>query len=191
MNKKIIGIFVCTLLIATALTATGAIKLQTNSYVKENNYFEPNKNTATNSPDFITIKIVTKVDEVHDPYNLLGGAINVNDTVTGKYTYDSETPDTYPDDLGVGVYWQNSSSCGIEVKAGGFVFKTNASDIDFAIGIFDNAPYYYDSYVVVSNKNLPLSNGMLVELIYWWLCDETCTVLSSDTLPTTAPKLSI
>jgi hypothetical protein len=192
MKKKIIGILVCILLIVTALSATGVINVQTTQNMKENNDLEPNLSTPVNSPGVITIKIVAQVYFIHDPNNLLGGAIQVDDTITGKYTYNSRTPDSNPDPHW-GEYRYTSSTFGIEINAGGLDFKTNPSDVDFLMGIGNDTQWsddYVDYYGLASRNNLQLSNGMLVYEIYWILIDDTCTALTSDALPTTAPVLS-
>ena len=192
MKKKIIGIFVCTLMIATALSATGAMNFQKTSLVNENNYYKPYQNTPANS-DLITIKFVAKVDWVFDPNNHLGGAIKENDTITGEYTYDTKIPDKIPDET-VGNYYQNSTSCGIEVKTGEFVFKTNkTSNINdnFYIRIYnDYSPYKIDAYEVCSLDNLPRLIDGVYYFIYLGLMDYNGTAISSDDLPTTAPILS-
>jgi hypothetical protein len=189
MNKKVIGIFVCMLLITTALSATGATNIQTLRNVWKNNDFEPYPNSPTDSPGNIAIKIEGEVTIVNDQYNLLSGAIQVNDIITGKYIYDSATPDSDPDPQ-IGEYVYTLSPYGIELKAGGFEFKTNPNAVDFMIGILDNYYYFGDVYAVISDNNLPLSNGILVNEIIWWLSDSTSNALSSDALPTTPPVLS-
>jgi hypothetical protein len=187
MKNKIIGIFVCMLMIVTALPVAGAANVQTTWDVRENSYSELYLNTP--SSGLITIKIVAKVYEVDDPYNLLGGAIKVNDIINGKYIYDSGTPDEDPNPA-IGTYRHTSSSFGVVVKAGGFDFKTNPSDVDFLIQILDNY-YIQDAYIVNSPNNLQLSNGMLVNEISWYLVNNNnLTVVTSDVLPTTAPVLA-
>lgn len=189
MKKKIVGFLLFTLLIATALTATASINFQTTSYVKENNYTEP----YLGNPGLVTIKIDAKVDQVTDPYNLLNGIIHVNDTITGKYTYDPLAEDAYPNVPDVGIYLMNSSPCGFEVKTGGLVFKTNKTnpnDINLCIEILNNYSDNGDIYAVLCGNILPLSNGMLVDEMYWVLIDQNATALSDETLPTTAPILS-
>jgi hypothetical protein len=187
MKKKIIGIIVCMLMIVTALPITGAVNVQTNWDARGYSYSEPCPNTS--SSGLITIKIFAKVYEVDDPYNLLGDTIKVNDIITGKYIYDSGTPDENPNPA-IGTYRHSSSSFGIELKAGGFDFKTNPSDVDFIIEILDNY-YIQDAYVVYSPNNLQLSNGLLVNEIAWYLVNNNnLTVVTSDALPTKAPVLA-
>jgi len=191
MMKKILGILVCMLLIVTALSVTGAINVHNSGNIWENNDLDPYQSSPIKSPGIITIKIDAQVTSVYDPNNNLGGAIQVNDSITGKYTYDSGTPDSNPDP-NFGVYEYNSSTFGIELEAGGFVFKTDPSNVDFGIGIADGLTQYYnwDLYSVSSINNSQLSNGLLVNEIGWALIDTTGNALSSDALPTTAPVLS-
>ena len=192
MRKKIVGILVCMLLIITAISATGAMNVQTTWLVNENNYSQQYQNNPANSPDIITIKIEGKVYEVNDPNNLLGGAIKVNDIIKGKYTYDSNAIDTDPDPK-LGIYWYYSSPCGMEVKIGGLVFKTDLTNVRFGIGVQNNKispPYPGDAMEIGSGNNSNLSNGLTVDVIDWGLYDPSGTALSSDALPTTAPVLS-
>ncbi len=191
MKKKIIGISVCILvLLGTVLPVAGAVNVQTAWFLKENNYFEFYPNTPVIFGR-ITIKIIGKVIGVVDSDNLLGGAIQVDDEIIGKYMYYSRTQDTYPGDPEIGEYWHTSFPFGIEVNVGGFVFKTDPNNVKFIIHINNKIESHLpDSYDVTSDNNLPLSNGMAIDEIDWTLIDDTNTALSNDTLPTTAPVLT-
>jgi hypothetical protein len=139
----------------------------------------------------ITINITAQVETVEDPDNILGGAINVGDTITGTYTYDPTTADSNAAPT-VGDYQHTSSPCGITVNAGGFVFRTDPSNVRFIVEICNDhgTPTARDNYLLRSYNNLPLSNGALVEHIAWQLDDPTATALSSEALPTTPPILT-
>jgi len=189
MKKKIVGIFVCMLMIGTVLPVLGALNSKTTWYQKENTF--SNLQTIPAESGMITINLRAKVKVVYDPNNLLGGVIQVNDTITGKYKYDSGTPDN-SSDPNAGIYLHKSSSFGFEVKAGGLTFKTNPSDVYFYILIHNdvNHPPLYDLYFVYSLHNLQLTNGMLCTSISWELIDYNCTAISSDALPVNAPVLS-
>jgi hypothetical protein len=191
MMKKIVGILVCTLLIVTALSATGTTNVQTTQNIKDNNYLEPYPSTSAYSPSIIAVNFVVEVKNVVDPFNLLGGAIHVGDKIRGKYNYDTGTPDSEPDPHR-GIYEHTSSTYGIELKAGGLVFKTNPSDVKYGIEIVNDYGYSIpiDEYRVVSVNNLQLSNGMEVYMIHLELIDLTANALSSDALPTTVPDVS-
>lgn len=189
MRNKIVCISVCMLLITTALPVIGAVNSQTDWSVKEKNYYEPDQNTPAN-PGLIGIRFFAKVYEVDDPNNLLGGVIAVNDVITGKYVYDTGISDSYPDDISWGYYDFTSSSCGIEVKAGGLTFKTNPNDIDYYIHILNNYPDFGDGYSIWSESNLQLSNGMVADTIVFGLRAKDATAIDSDALPATAPVLA-
>ncbi|UCF49913.1 MAG: hypothetical protein JSU91_00075 [Thermoplasmatales archaeon] len=191
MNKKITGTFVCILLIVTALSAAGATNVQTIRYLIENNKLEPCTITPIDSNGNIAIKIVGKITNVNDPDNLLGGTILIGDRITGKYNYDSGTPDSVADPK-IGAYEYTTSNYGIELKAGGFVFKTDPNDVDYSIHICDGHYFcdYWDEYRIYSDSNLQLSNGIDVDRIIWFLTDSTGNALSSDALPTIPPILS-
>jgi hypothetical protein len=139
----------------------------------------------------ITINITAQVETVDDPDNILGGAINVGDTITGTYTYDPTTADSNAAPT-VGDYDHTSSPFGITVNAGGFVFRTDPSNVEFLIEIVNDhgTPTATDNYLLRSYNNLPLQNGVIVEHISWQLDDPTCTALSSDALPTIPPVLT-
>jgi hypothetical protein len=172
MKMKLGCILVMTLLIATVLPTVNAVDVQS-----------PN----THERQLITIQITSKVYEVDDPYNLLNGVIKVNGGIGGHYTYESGVPDSVPDDIHYGMYSMTSSSCEIVLNAGGgFLFKTNPSDLDMSIHIYDNKNDM-DLYRVYSGNNLPLPNEMLVDIIRWILIDYDLSFFSSDALPTTAP----
>ncbi|UCF50446.1 MAG: hypothetical protein JSU91_02900 [Thermoplasmatales archaeon] len=192
MYKKIIGFLIVALLITTSISATGTINFKTLRNVVINNGLEPSPINHVDSNGNIAIKIVAKVTDVYDPYNLLGGAILVGDKISGKYIYDSGTVDTFGGDPSRGFYEHFSPPYGIELEVGGFVFETNPNDVDFLIAILDDDHYYYngDLYAVVSYNNMQLSNGIQIYIIYWFLIDHTYSVLSNDALPTTAPVLS-
>jgi len=160
--------------------------------IHENNYSQSYQNTPTGSKDLIGVKIEGKVYEVTDPYNLLGGAIKVNDTVKGKYVYNIKANDTNPDPK-MGYYWFYSSPCGMEVTIGNFIFKTDPNDLKFGIGIgndWNTPPYPGDAIEIGSANCSDLSNGLIVDFIDWALYDPSGTALSSDALLTTAPDLS-
>jgi hypothetical protein len=141
----------------------------------------------------ITIQIVATVTQVSDSYNLLGGVIQVNDTLTGKYMYDARATDWDPDSHN-GTYWYTSSPCGFELKTSTCNFTTDPNKVNFAIVLCNdysmNGSPPEDVFIVTSLKNLPLPNGLLITNIEWDLRDTTATALRNDDLPTTAPVLA-
>jgi hypothetical protein len=138
----------------------------------------------------VTIYIEAEVDSVGDSGNYLEGKINVGDTITGYYTYESTTVDIEPS-IYIGRYEHYSSPYGINLTAGGFVFKTDPDNVNFIVSVVNaGGTYTSDDFVAVSNNNVNLPQGTVVEKISWNLSDSTGTALSSDALPTTPPVLS-
>jgi hypothetical protein len=122
--------------------------------------------------------------------SLLDGQLEVGDTITGGYMYDSDTLDSNPLET-VGDYWHDSGPYGIVLNGVGFTFQSDPADMWFVLEVGDNHAYSTDDhYLIRSYNNLALSNGVLVDLIGWELQDPTGTALSSDALPLGPPVLS-
>ncbi len=135
----------------------------------------------------VTIEIEAVVDDVSDPHNLLGGTVEVSDTITGWYTYDTSTADSNPLE-NYAAYWYYSPPCAISLAVGGLDFTTNPNDVNYRIAI-SNGYQSRDTYSLRSINNLPLPNGTLVEDIYWLLEDSTEAAVSTDALSTSPPVL--
>jgi hypothetical protein len=142
---------------------------------------------AANDKD-ITVSISAVVEFVDDSGNLLGGAIDAGDAISGTYTYNAATPDENPAPT-VGDYWHAATPYGIRLRAGGLVFETDPQAVAFLVEIV-NDHQGSDNYLLRSYTNRPLSAGVLVEHISWQLDDPSQTALHSERLPTTAPKLA-
>jgi len=136
---------------------------------------------------YVTIYIEAEVDYAWSTGDFLVGKIDVGDTLTGWYTFDSETADTNPSEY-VGDYYHYSSPAGITLSGGGFTFQTDPEDVEFLVETYNGE--ITDNYLLRSENNLPLSNGWPVYSISWQLDDDTATVLSDDSLPLTPPVLS-
>jgi hypothetical protein len=149
----------------------------------------------------IIIEITAEVTDVTDPHRILEGKINLSDTITGRYTYDTSAPDSYPTDW-LGIYWYYDPPYGIWLTVNGLELKSNPDDTYFTLGIGDNAPPglhggggLRDWYGVGSLTNLLLKNGaivsdIVVSRISLGLGDSSCNAISSDVLPETAPVLN-
>ena len=136
----------------------------------------------------VEIAITATINYVRDDGNRLEGNIHVNDIIMGTYTYEPATLDTNPS-LQVGDYQHYASPYGMFLTVGGFEFKTNPANTNFLVEIVNNNAGI-DGYLVRSYSNLPLSNGAGVDIISWQLADYSCTALSTDVLPVTAPVLT-
>jgi hypothetical protein len=132
------------------------------------------------------------VEDVSDPRGYFDGKIKVGDIIIGTYTYESTTPDSSPLDPVQGNYWHYGPPAGISFTVGGFNFITDPFNIAFAVSIRNDIPLGAgDVYAVGSSNNLPLSNGTLVESVWWQLNDYAGAALLSDALPTTPPDIDL
>ena len=137
----------------------------------------------------ITINITAEVAYVEDTEGLLDGMINIGDTLSGSYTYESTTPDTNPFST-VGDYLHSSPPFGITINGGGFIFETDPGNVYFLVEIVnDHGSPPSDNYLLRSYYNLPLSDDTFVEHISWQLDDPTLLALSSIELPLVPPTL--
>jgi len=73
--------------------------------------------------ELVTINIEGVVDTVEDDGNYLDGQVNPGNIITGWYTYDTDTPDSNPDDPVQGNYWHYTSPFGISLTIDSFSFK--------------------------------------------------------------------
>ena len=152
--------------------------------------------SAVTQGALITVEFTAEVTDVREgtrgfPVDtpFFEGKVDIGDIITGTYTYDSSIPDSYPE-LWLGVYEYNTSPYGISLTIGEFTFETDPENVDFTIKVFNNPPTVdsSDQYLVTSENNLPLPNGVLVRQIFLNLGSDW-RPLSSDALPATAPAL--
>ena len=141
---------------------------------------------ASDNP--ITIAITATVAEVDDYANLLGGAIQPGDTITGTYTYNAATSDTNSLPT-VGDYWHTTTPYGVSLNVDGRVFETDPQNVSFVVELVNDYTGR-DNYLFRSYNNRRLYNGLYVTYITWQLDDPSQTALKSTALPRTAPKLS-
>ena len=137
--------------------------------------------------EIVTIQLTVEITWINDYDDLLEGKVNIGDIITGSYIYDSDTPDTSPLDT-IGVYRHYNPPYGINLSIGGFVFQTDPDNINFLVSVLNDYTER-DTYLLRSHNNLPLSNGVEVDLMSWQLDDYACAALSSDVLPITPPVL--
>ena len=139
----------------------------------------------------ITIGLEAYVVEFTDGDNLLLGKIGVGDTISGYYTYDSNTTDADVLSDTVGMYFHYEGDYGILLNSGDFAFRSDPENTEFLVSIVNNhGVFEIDNYNLISYNNLDLSNGVSVGHIIWQLDDESGSALDSDALPLTAPVLS-
>ena len=138
----------------------------------------------------IEIAIEAEITGVSDSGNLLEGNVNVGDTITGSYKYDSEATDSEPTIPYYGSYNFFQTPYGISLEINSIHFQTDSSNTDYHIGITNNHPGAWDVYNMISKNNLPVFNNIAVNSIQWELQDYSEQALSDIILPTNAPDLN-
>lgn len=141
---------------------------------------------ATSSPgdmkNFAFHGVVTYLD---DQQFLLDATVTNGAPIEGFYIFDSDVPAPAPE-ADVGDYWYTNSACGMVVKIGAYVFRTNPRHVNFLIELV-NRPGQ-DNYLLRSYNNL-CSQPLYVDHIAWQLDDGSGTALSDVALPLTPPDL--
>ena len=127
----------------------------------------------------IGIEITAKVSFVQDFSNLLNEAVNVGDTITGKYVYDLLAKDSNLDKT-VGDYQHITGTYGIALQTGNLVFRTDPNNVNFIVELVNRDKD--DHYLLISRNNLPVSSDVLVDSISWQLDDDTGNALSTASL---------
>jgi hypothetical protein len=141
-------------------------------------------------PTRITMQLTAVIATVDDGHNLLGGSIEVGDTITGTYVYDSTIEDTNAAPT-VGDYWHSTSPYGIFLEINDIEFETDLSDVDFLVEIANNhGTPARDNYLLRSYNNEDMAPDVAVDHISWQLDDYTATAISSIELTTSPPVLA-
>jgi hypothetical protein len=130
--------------------------------------------------------------------SLTGGSVAVGSTISGSYTYDTNTPDSNPDPL-QGSYSFSSAPFKVTATAGSNVFETDPNNIVGLIFVNDSYPTNPgpDQFQFHGNFNiLPLPSGTVVtgSTTSIFIQGDTSiggdkNVVNGDGLPTTAPSL--
>jgi hypothetical protein len=140
----------------------------------------------------VIVQFTAEVTHVSDDYGLLQGRINIGDTITGTYTYDTSMPDAYPNPSAA-RYEYYAPPSGISVEAGGFLSRSDHDNTAFFVEIEDDAQLVSgtrDTFRLASQNNLPFGSDVFVDKILLGFEDYSGHALSNDALPTVAPILT-
>lgn len=140
----------------------------------------------------VIVEFSAEVSDVVDSYGFMQGIVNIGDTITGTYTYDTSAPDSSPL-LGIGRYEYYAPPSGIFIHVAGFESRTDPENTDFVVTT-ENDAYLIngtrDSFRLESNKNLPFGSDTIIDMISLYLGVHNGNALSSDALPTVAPVVA-
>lgn len=131
-----------------------------------------------------------QVDIVDDQANLLGGAVQMGDILSGSYIYDLDAVDESSSTT-FGKYQYTTAPYGMIAHVGGLTFQTEPSTsgpwgAGFAVQVIDNTD---DRLYVTSFSNKPLGANVYVEKIEIQLTDSSGYSFSSDAQPVSAPHI--
>jgi hypothetical protein len=136
----------------------------------------------------LTVQMTGRVVTVNDPSNLLGSKVNLGQTVTGSYSYETTVPDQAPANPELGIYKPASGQGNISLSVGPYTFDSDPVALPWIYEVAVGAsPIYPDNFVVQSGSNKPMANGVQVLLMRVELKESSITASSTDALPTTAP----
>jgi len=145
--------------------------------------------------DPIAIDFTARVTSTIDYGGFLGPVVNVGDIITGRYVYESTTPDANHLSA-VGDYRHNEVPFGITLDVNGLVFRTDPAAVDFLVELGDNHRGSGDFYLLRSYNNIFAVSVPSAEIravdnhILWYLQDFTGAAQNSPALPELPPMLA-
>ena len=138
--------------------------------------------------EIVAIRIEGEVSYVESYSTVLNELFDLGDPVSGEYVYEAD-PGPGNTRTGVVDYWFRSEPYGINLTVRDFTIQSAPDNLEFLIEIL-NDHTGMDGYAVMSYSNLPLSTGLLVDMISWQLQDYSSSALSGTSLLAEPPVLS-
>ncbi len=131
--------------------------------------------------NYVSFKFTAEVNLIDDPNNDLDGAIGIEDTCTGTFTYDLDAIDEDPSGEW-GTYIDTSGLSGISASCNGLSFPTdpNNTSFPFVTGVLNSGLDWAHTYSPCLFP-FPVDPGQNINGII--LDDHTGTALSSDARP--------
>ena len=128
----------------------------------------------------VTWQFAGEITSVTDPDGSLGGVFSIGTPFSGMYTFESTTPDTFPDILDSGLY--EGAVTSISGMVGDVVFSAFSSSPGRIYVSDDNAGDGYSVSGATVFLGAPVAFGLR-------LGDSTGTIFSDNSLPLTPPDL--
>jgi len=140
----------------------------------------------------VTVGFTGVVKKIIDLDNLLDDSVFVGQTITGSYIYDTTATLVISSPVSrVGYYYYTSIPNVMVVNVGNYTFQTDPSNVDTFVSIINDAEGNgSDEFGFFSNKNLPISDNLILDRMYCDFYDPTGTAFSSLELPATVPVLT-
>lgn len=136
----------------------------------------------------ITVKVTGHVVGWSDTRGVLGGQITLGQSITGSYTYDTNTPAQM--NVGAAQYVPSSPPASVTVSTGGLTFQS-VSTSQFQIYVHQGgaAPNDPGIMTIQSLNNKQLAPGLSVSYIQFSFMDPSAQWPTSLALPSGAPTL--
>jgi len=148
---------------------------------------------AACSPDQnpVTFNVTAQVREIYDYDNVLGSTVNIGDSVTGSYTFNTNTPDMDPaPEYGRFEHVPGTGNYGFNISVANFNLKTDPNNDMFAITMADN-PSWSDYYFADQfGTQIPFINGSFVESMGLNIEDPSGSLITNVSLTGNPPSLN-
>ena len=138
--------------------------------------------------ELVSVQVSATVEDVYDPGNAMGGAVQIGTKITGTYTFDIATPDADAY-VGFGHYRHPLGVGGFDLSVGGLPVRTDNQALAglFAVDVI-NFPAD-EGYHVGSFDNLqPWANGARLDYVSIDLHNWSDGIVESEALPSSPPN---
>jgi uncharacterized protein (TIGR02145 family) len=131
----------------------------------------------------VTMELKGKITQADDEYNVLNGAVKINDTFVGTIVYFTNVSDSNTDTT-VGDYRNTQAPAGIEINIDSLTFRTDPGNVNFLVEAVNRPSNNSgDAVGMTSYKNIfPIGNNWNEKTINFQLDDPYGTALNSDNL---------
>lgn len=149
---------------------------------------------SSGSSNIVTFNVSATVREIYDYDNVLGNAVNIGDTISGTYTFNTNTPDSDPSaEYGRYEHVPGSGSYGFNITIGNATLKTNTSTDMFNIMIGDanGGTLTWDTYAVDNfGTQQPFINNTVVDNMGIYIDDPSGNTVTGTNLTNQPPALT-
>lgn len=148
---------------------------------------------SSGGSNIVTFNVSATVREIYDNDNVLGNIINVGDSISGTYTFNTNTPDSDgTPEFGVYEHTPGSGNYGFNITIGNANLTTNTSTDMFNIIIGDaNGVLSSDIYAVDDfGAQQPFVNNTVVDNMGIYMDDASASMVTGTNLTNQPPSLA-
>ena len=146
---------------------------------------------SSNNSSIETFLLNATVREVWDDGNVITNNINIGDTISGSYTFNTSTADIDSSpNVGFFEHHPGSGEYGFDLSVNSYTIKTDTNTNPFNIFMYDGQTdadiYSADAY----GSQIPFINGSLIDTISVHINDPSRNIITGATLTNTPPVLN-